>query len=240
MDAEIFLTMEEAKNAICLDVEHYGVQEAPFTEIARFAGGGWPDRFKEAMAPEGDATDEVIALFRELLNSPTVTEEDLCTVFSMMFWGDVQKKTDPQGETGVSLSTGLEDFVCLQCGQCCTNLDYSGALTSEDVAMWKAAGRGDILAWVVPEAEEGTYTIWVDPETGDLQDTCPFLALENGRQYCTIHDQKPCICREYPATKKHGLMTDCPGVALMVEAQQRKPPAALPGAKLLKSLTNRF
>ena len=237
MDAEIFLTMDEAKNALCLDVEHYGIQEASLNDIAQFAGGGWPDRFKEAMALDGDATNDVIVLFRELFNSPTVTEDDLCAVFSMMFWGDVQKTTDPKGENGVSLSTGLENFVCLQCGQCCTNLDYSGALTPEDVVMWKAAGRLDILAWVAPGPEEGTYTIWVDPETGRLQDACPFLsiAMENGRQYCTIHDQKPCICREYPATKKHGLMTDCPGVALMVEAQERKPPAALPGAKLLKS-----
>ncbi|WP_300670810.1 YkgJ family cysteine cluster protein [Desulfoluna sp.] len=220
MDAEIFLTMEEAKNAVCMDLEHYGVQKEDLIEVAELAGGGWPDRFREVASVDEPSIDKVVSLVQEFLNSPTVTEEVLCGSFSIMFWGHVRKAVGPDGDEGVGLATGLHDFSCIQCGQCCTNLDYSRALTAEDVALWEQAGRHDILAWVGKDKEDGGYTIWVHPETGEPEESCPFLRFEKGKCLCTIHDIKPAICREYPATKKHGFMTDCTGVRQMVEKER--------------------
>ena len=219
MDAEIFLTTEEAKDAMYLDLEHYGVQEDTLEEIAELAGGGWPDRFKEVIEGGEHRVYDVISLVRELLNSPTVIEEVFCGALSIMFWSGVRKVKDHDGEVGVSLTTELHGFTCLHCGQCCTELDYSRSLTSDDIAMWKKAGRHDILTWVGKDKEDGGYIIWVNPDTGEPQEPCPFLASNNGKHACTIHELKPSICREYPATKKHGFMTGCPGVELMFKRE---------------------
>lgn len=220
MDAEIFLTMEEAKDAVCLDLEHYGIQKETLRAIAELAGGGWPDRFDEVMGAEEDRTYDTLALVREFMNSPTTTEALFFKALSLLFWADVRKALGPDGEKGVRVATDLGDFACLQCGQCCTNLDYSRALTAEDIAMWRAAGRKDILARVGKDPDDGGYLIWVDPLTGKLEETCPFLSFEHGKSVCTIHEIKPAICREYPATKKHGFMTDCLGVQLMFEKER--------------------
>jgi Fe-S-cluster containining protein len=219
MHSEILLTMEEAKDAMYLDLEHYGIQRDTLEEIADMAGGGWPDRFREVMDAEEPGLYDIVTLVREFLNSPIISEEVLFGSFSMMFWSQARKADDEHGEEGVALTTELHDFSCLHCGNCCTNLDYSRALTSEDIAMWKHAGRDDILAWVGKDKEDGGYVIWVNPDTGETQEPCPFLANENGNHACSIHALKPTICREYPATKKHGFMTDCAGVALMVERE---------------------
>lgn len=51
------------------------------------------------------------------------------------------------------------------------------------------------------------------PGKNQLADTCPFLKkipAEN-RWVCKIHDIKPAICRRYPVSRKHAVMTGCPG-----------------------------
>jgi Fe-S-cluster containining protein len=46
--------------------------------------------------------------------------------------------------------------------------------------------------------------IWLDPETGGLEERCPFLtATGPTTTLCAIHDVKPDICRDYP-TLAHG------------------------------------
>ena len=57
------------------------------------------------------------------------------------------------------------------------------------------------------------YRIWVDPETGEMIDKCPFLKHlpDENRWLCRIHDVKPVFCREYPVSRKHGRMTGCLG-----------------------------
>lgn len=216
MDAEIVLTMEEAKDAMCMDLAHYGIQEDTLEEIADLAGGGWPDLFRGVLSGDDPPVDAVIALVQELINSPTVTEEVLCGALSLMFWSDVRRIDDPNGEALVGVATELDGFVCQHCGRCCTHLDYSRSLTPEDITLWKQAGRHDILARVGRDPDDGGSIIWVHPETGECELPCPFLSSRNGQNRCAIHDLKPATCREYPATKKHGFMTGCAGVELMV------------------------
>ena len=46
----------------------------------------------------------------------------------------------------------LKNFKCIQCGNCCLNLNdaFQTSVSDEDVAMWEREGRLDILEWVHP------------------------------------------------------------------------------------------
>ena len=110
----------------------------------------------------------------------------------------------------------MEDFRCRQCGQCCRTLDYHDQLTAEDVASWQACQQTEILDWVGVFRGEGgqaVYRMWVKPGTTQLVETCPFLhqVASQNRWECRIHQVKPGICRNYPVSRKHALMTGCPG-----------------------------
>jgi len=109
-------------------------------------------------------------------------------------------------------------FNCLCCGHCCLNLvdAYRGCVSDADLALWRREGRSDILAWVDSiDLGRGNvlHSAWVDPETGDDVDRCPWLAEapEGGGYLCGIHDLKPEHCRNYPEHRRHGEATGCRG-----------------------------
>jgi Fe-S-cluster containining protein len=153
----------------------------------------------------------------ETLRSQALDAALLASICARAFQTRAYRDVDAAtGQEGVRIETGMEDFVCQQCGQCCVSLDYHNEATAEDVARWEAQGRQDILKWVGvckgPD-ENRSYRIWTIPGMSELADTCPFLehrSWEN-RWVCLIHDAKPGICRQYPATRKHAEMTGCPG-----------------------------
>lgn len=143
--------------------------------------------------------------------------DTMAAICSRVFQERATPAVDPEtGEQGISIETGMENFTCIQCGNCCKSLDYHDALTENDVNAWRNNLRRDILAWIgVYESKDGqrSYRIWTDPQTGKIAETCPFLKhlpAEN-RWVCRIHEVKPSICREYPVSRKHGIMTGCPG-----------------------------
>ena len=73
----------------------------------------------------------------------------------------------------------------------------------EDAAVEKAAelGPGNRL-----------HTAWVDPETGDDVERCPWLLdRPNGGHLCGIDAIKPDHCRNYPEHRRHAAATGCPG-----------------------------
>ena len=121
------------------------------------------------------------------------------------------------GREGIRIDAGMDAFVCRQCGRCCRTLDYQQEVTAEDIARWRKQGRSDILEWVGIFKKDGCetgYRIWVVPGTRQPAKQCPFLekiASEN-RWICKIHSVKPTICRNYPVSRKHALMTGCPGL----------------------------
>ncbi|MBT3296843.1 MAG: hypothetical protein HN919_18470 [Verrucomicrobia bacterium] len=112
-----------------------------------------------------------------------------------------------------------DGFKCKQCGHCCLNLNaFATCASEEDVERWAREGRDDILEWVVPVALGDVivaYDVWLDPETGEDVDRCPWLQrLPGTRKYvCGIHDVKPDICKDYPVTREHAERTGCPGFA---------------------------
>lgn len=78
---------------------------------------------------------------------------------------------------------------------------FGGHLSASkaDVARWRKQGRDDLLARV------SSYGwIWMNPETGRVEDRCPFLVRTGPETAaCSIQDVKPDMCRDYP-TLAHG------------------------------------
>ena len=109
-------------------------------------------------------------------------------------------------------------FNCRQCGHCCLKLidAYNGCVSDNDLLRWQQLGRNDILAWVKTlELGPGNklHTAWVDPDTGDDVDRCPWLLdMIDGKGYlCGIDSIKPDHCRAYPEHDQHAGQTGCRG-----------------------------
>lgn len=88
---------------------------------------------------------------------------------------------------------------CFSCGRCCESFGGHLHASERDLKRWRDQGREDLLSRV-----NRLNWIWVDPQTKQLLDPCPFLQrIAPDRQICSINDTKPDICRDYP-TLAHG------------------------------------
>ena len=226
----IVLTIEQAIDAIQIDFRQYAPQLMLFSAILKLItghnayltnepskNGAWlhePGRQKLRWL---DKT-ELVAYMCKILAEAELSPELLASICSRVFQNKAVVQIDPHtGGSVIRIQTGMEAFECKQCGQCCRSLDYHDELTAEDVAQWKAMGRNDILDWVgifkANGIERITYRIWMPPGTRKLAETCPFLKKvpTQNRWICQIHADKPTICRNYPVSRKHAMMTGCPG-----------------------------
>ena len=224
----LFLTRKEALEAICCDFRQYEPQIMLFCQIIRLIYGGsivakregqkngaWislPGRRNMRWMDGPEMVEYLCESLESDLSVPLLAS--ICArVFHTLTYENVDSAT---GQEGIHIETGMEDFVCRQCGQCCSILDYHREVTEEDVTRWQELGRSDILRWVsVFEGEDNkkSYTIWTTPGSTELAEGCPFLkriSSEN-RSVCLIQDVKPGICRQYPSSRKHAVMTGCPG-----------------------------
>lgn len=225
----IFLSIDEALAAVCTDLRRYDPQIGLLCQIIRLVSGG-----TVVVEREGQKSGAWIRMQgrpnMRWMEGPDLVEY-ACAAVKGSDWDSrlvssicarafhtrtLEEMDRETGQIGVRIETGMEGFSCRQCGRCCTSLDYHDELIEEDVARWERLGRIDILKWVriiEREGEVRQYRIWTIPGTTRLADSCPFLkkiSSEN-RWDCLIHDVKPAICRQYPLSRKHGLMTGCPG-----------------------------
>ncbi len=227
----IFLTVAEALAAIRIDFQHYPPQTELFIELApRLLG-------PKALVARTPRSDDLLLASGNGLPpaavSPQVLGERLCRALETatphpetladwcgrVFEAPAQPGRDPEtGEPGIWIETGMETFVCRQCGRCCRRLDYHDALTETDYDQWVALDRTDILerVGVVRKGERITgFTLWMEPGTRRYAPVCPWLTPVPGsgaeRWLCRIHDVKPEICRDYPGSRKHARMTGCIG-----------------------------
>ena len=122
------------------------------------------------------------------------------------------------GDDGIWVETEMEKFKCVQCGNCCLNLNDAFCTTAdpEDLIRWEKEGRWDILEWVdsIPMIENHyVHDIWISPVTRDNIVRCPWLRkLPNQDKYiCRILDAKPAHCGAYPISRKHAEKTGCRG-----------------------------
>jgi len=227
----ILLGFKEACQAICRDLRQYEPQAMLLKAISqRLCGdailcrpgddGIWarvPGRHKMRRLEGSDLVEFVCRRVSKADLSPSV----LAAVCSMVFQTRAHPVLDQQGgERAIRIETGLDRFACHRCGHCCRALVFNDGVDDEDVARWKARGRDDILKWVGSAQDESgrpTYRIWVSPGTHVFAATCPFLITDKGPEskgeqwLCSIHETKPRICRQYPVTRNHALMTGCPG-----------------------------
>jgi len=208
MKDQLFLTLNEAREAVRLDLEAYGPQPslyAAMLPLLDVAGEG------SARRPPPERKSILDLLARRPLQ-----DGELEAVCSLVFDARV-RLGEKGGRPGLWVETGMENYACTRCGQCCLALDFHKECTAEDVARWKRDGRQDILAWVGreagPDGEVG-YRIWRYPGTPLYTETCPWLRRVPGDKafVCAIQDAKPEVCRSYPGTAKHARMTGCPGL----------------------------
>lgn len=88
---------------------------------------------------------------------------------------------------------------CLCCGECCKSFGGHLHASEHDLERWQREGRADLLSRV-----NRLGWIWVDPETKQLEESCPFIVrVSDEKSICAIQDTKPDICRDYP-TLAHG------------------------------------
>jgi Fe-S-cluster containining protein len=225
----IFLTLEQAVAAVCLDFRQYEPQVLLFSEIISVLSKGDIIAKREVgkngiwISMTGQQKmcwlegSELIDSMCEIISNSKPDPMILAAVCSRVFQTRAfPEKDSTSGETGLRILTGMEGFSCRQCGKCCQILDYHNEVTAEDMARWKQADRTDIMDWVgifQKDSQKATYRIWMKPGTREYAKTCPFLQKEPHKNQwsCRIHDVKPRICRQYPVSKKHALMTGCPG-----------------------------
>jgi Fe-S-cluster containining protein len=96
---------------------------------------------------------------------------------------------------------------CFRCGKCCREHGFGLTVTPGDTRRWKKQGRADILryAWI-PRGVGGYGDIWIDPETGEDLDYCPFLQkVSLGKYICSIYETRPKICREFWCEYAYGV-----------------------------------
>lgn len=222
----LFLTPSEALAAIRNDFGQYAPQVRLFINLAAqvFEPG--------ALVREGSGRDEFWLRTgrteplrrvsgRELghhivdrLKSAPPSLERLAAICYQVFQARTVPGADGDRE-GLWVETGMERFVCRQCGQCCRNLRFRDAGTAADYRRIRRLGRDDILAWMAPVHRDGKLVacrLWVDPATGRYAERCPWLEETAPGEYrCRIHEVRPEICRQYPGTRKHAEMTGCIG-----------------------------
>lgn len=225
----IFLTPEAALQAIRNDFKQYPPQIRLFLDLSPLVlgpetpviedphhNGIWiavPGRRKRRMRKIsyqdlGDYLCRTLDMVRPDLDRMA----DLCArVFNAPAYSG---RAAEGGCEGIWLETGMDNFECRQCGRCCRQLDYRFELTKSDYQLWQRLGRTDILEWVGAFRRNGriaAYAIWVTPGTRNYAPVCPWLKNIAGtdRWECSIHDVKPEVCREYPASRKHAQMTGC-------------------------------
>lgn len=226
------MSPEEAIAAIRFDFTLYPPQTELFLELCPIILGESAnvtqdfrqDRLWMALPGSGKRRMQAIAptklgemLCRRLEDNrpaPAVLAEICARTFKAPAY--IKKNGRPPPDEAIWVETGMDHFQCRQCGQCCRQLDYHDQLTEADYQLWHRLGRTDILEWVGVYRRNGkvrSYSMWLEPGTRRYAPVCPWLkpTADGSRWICQIHEVKPEICRQYPYTRKHGLMTGCAG-----------------------------
>jgi Fe-S-cluster containining protein len=223
----IFLNYAEALRAIQNDLEQYPPQPLLVQHLAQLILGEKipvsEDRHRKglwiAIGEKGKCRlityDQLPEHLCGVLANKQFSDDVLAKICGCVFQERAYAGSQiPGGERGIWIETGMEDFKCLQCGQCCRFLDYHKELTHQDYLLWQSMERADIMkrVRVIKRAGEiAAYRIWIDPVTNQILEGCPWLVRdsEHNRYVCRIHDVRPKICRQYPGSRKHARMTGC-------------------------------
>jgi len=227
---KIFLTPKQVRDAIRIDFNQYEAQFDLFQELCPIITGNRNIVIKEGrndcvLITRGQKSkmrrlsDQKLGryLFNKL-NENSYPLPVMAKICSMVFQTKtVVGQNVEDGSKGIWIETEMKQFKCLQCGNCCRNLQYHNDCTEADYRRWEALGRKDILEKVMvidPESGTREYRIWKEPGTSRFYPECPWLipSCFKGIYECQIQDIKPEFCRQYPLTQKHAAMTGCQGI----------------------------
>ena len=222
-DLQTFLTLAQAIDAVAADFGQYDPQPELFRKISTLILGSdfkicilngseraWIRRNNDQ--PFELVNDTALGFYLiHVLETIKIDSANMAQICTLVFETPAIPG-DLEGEPGVWIENQMNDFVCKRCGNCCRNLE--NACAREDLQLWESLGRIDILSWVKKKQLDNgqvQYRAWIDPQTGQPADSCPFLGQHPDTDlfYCTIHAIKPLVCREYPYTKKHAKKTGC-------------------------------
>ena len=106
---------------------------------------------------------------------------------------------------------------CNQCGKCCIKYSNGGLSASED----------EIKHWDIFKPDVYNYVndgkIWMDPQTGEQLEICPWLRKENNLYTCGIYFDRPNDCKYYPVTIEQMINDEC---KMLEERDLKKPQQA--------------
>jgi Fe-S-cluster containining protein len=90
---------------------------------------------------------------------------------------------------------------CTRCGNCCRARRYPTRMTKEEFEEYSKLAPKAVLKYIAKDSS-GHHWCFVDPDTRDFFDTCPFLVEGNdGTCACQLHSTcKPMLCQRFPAT----------------------------------------
>ncbi len=223
---QTFLTLAQAIDAVAADFGQYGPQPDLFRKIGPLILG---NDFKTGISngvkrvwirlnrnqPFTLVDDTALSFyFIHVLETSEKNAASIAQICALVFQTPAARPGVSEGKSGVWIESHMNEFVCKRCGNCCRRLGH--VCLQEDRQLWERLRRSDILSWVKKEqldTGEVQYRIWIDPQTGEPAESCPFIAQQPGKAifYCTIQAVKPLVCREYPFTKKHAQHTGCRG-----------------------------
>jgi Fe-S-cluster containining protein len=129
------------------------------------------------------------------------------------FWQNLQKSI-------LRADWAFEEFwskyECKMCGTCCReNWIMPLIATWNDIERWKNQNRLDILNYVYVFEKLGG-DLWVNMETLEELNSCPFLLKQDNKHYkCEINQTKPTVCRVFPLTIWNE--TNCPHCSSPIE-----------------------
>ncbi|RUM93463.1 MAG: YkgJ family cysteine cluster protein [Thiothrix sp.] len=105
---------------------------------------------------------------------------------------------------------------CNQCGKCCTKYSNGGLSASADEIEYWDVFRPNIARYV----RDGH--IWMDPDTGEQIERCPWLRKEQNQDKvtCDIYNDRPDDCKFYPVTLAEMIKDECE----MLEAKDFRDP----------------
>ena len=226
---ELILTPDEAVRAICLDLRRYDNQTVLCAELLKSISddttivkrdpdrdGIWIQDFHHPKMRfmEGKSLVEHLCALLCGLSPDPHRLADICRRVFQTPSRAIPSEDDRK--MVIHIETGMEDYRCRMCGHCCRHLDYHKEVAARDVTRWQSQGRTDILEWVgitKGEDQKPIYRIWITPGTNQYTQSCPFIkrGASNDQWVCAIQETKPEICRQYPTTRKHAIMTGCMG-----------------------------
>lgn len=103
---------------------------------------------------------------------------------------------------------------CNSCGKCCINYSNGDLHASDDDIKFWELFRPEIAAYVT----DGK--IWMDPESGQQIELCPWLEKEGNKYTCSIYHDRPEDCRIYPVNIAEMIKDECE----MLESKDLKDP----------------